>query len=406
MLARFARHQGGNIAMTFAVSAIPVALAAGIAVDFSMASRFQTRLQAAVDAATLAAGVDLPRLTDSEVLAIVDDHLQESLDAGDFGQLAGRPAVLIDRKAMNLTVDVDAKYATAFGKIVGIGEIDYAGTASIQAAWGGIEVALVLDNTGSMASENRMTQLKVAATLFVDDLMTLNKVEKRVRIAIVPFTDHVNVGTGQSGAPWLDETLVGAAQWHGCVGSRDAPLNVSDTGYAQRIPAIPGERCPAPLTPLAADGPFLKARIAAMEPAGMTYIPGGVMWGLRALSSTAPFTEGSTAHVQQRDNITKALVVMTDGENTISKNPSSPFHDAADLEEADDLTLAACDAAKSAGIKVYSVTFGASVPQETKAIVKACASAPENYFDADDGSALRSAFSEVARSLTRLYLTQ
>jgi Flp pilus assembly protein TadG len=55
LIRRFLANAGGNVAVITALSALPVITAIGCVVDYSMASTIKTKLQAAADAATLAA---------------------------------------------------------------------------------------------------------------------------------------------------------------------------------------------------------------------------------------------------------------------------------------------------------------------------------------------------------------
>ena len=65
------------------------------------------------------------------------------------------------------------------------------------AAWGNtrMRVAMVLDNTGSMASERQDGAMQTAAKDMIDTLSGYNKQTGDVYISIVPFTKDVNVGT-------------------------------------------------------------------------------------------------------------------------------------------------------------------------------------------------------------------
>ena len=54
-LSRFRRDKRGNVAIIFAVAAIPLISAIGCAVDYSMATRMKAKLQSAADAASIAA---------------------------------------------------------------------------------------------------------------------------------------------------------------------------------------------------------------------------------------------------------------------------------------------------------------------------------------------------------------
>src|ERR1700752_950997 len=54
-IVRFRRDTRANIAITFAIAAIPILGAVGLATDYSMAVRIRTKLQSAADTAAVAA---------------------------------------------------------------------------------------------------------------------------------------------------------------------------------------------------------------------------------------------------------------------------------------------------------------------------------------------------------------
>src|ERR1700712_759748 len=54
LICRFRRDQTANIAVIFTVACIPLISAIGCAVDYSLATRMRTKLQAAADAASVA----------------------------------------------------------------------------------------------------------------------------------------------------------------------------------------------------------------------------------------------------------------------------------------------------------------------------------------------------------------
>jgi hypothetical protein len=95
-------------------------------------------------------------------------------------------------------------------------------TCSAVATRNTLEVALVLDNSGSMTSiatgtgKTRMDLLKGAATQLVDLLGGaadgLTQVDKAVQFAVVPFNQLVNVGAGHSGDKWMDQNGLSPVQ--------------------------------------------------------------------------------------------------------------------------------------------------------------------------------------------------
>ena len=77
--------------------------------------------------------------------------------------------------------------------------------ATSQVRWGfkSLELALALDNTGSMASKNKMVELKAAVKLLFAILKKNSKVPDDTKIAVIPFSTVVNVGTEYADAPWI-----------------------------------------------------------------------------------------------------------------------------------------------------------------------------------------------------------
>ena len=76
-----------------------------------------------------------------------------------------------------------------------------------------LEVALVLDNSGSMdnttaSGQKRITLLKAAAKELVktlaDQATLIKQVDKPVQFSLVPFAASVNVGPDNDGADWMD----------------------------------------------------------------------------------------------------------------------------------------------------------------------------------------------------------
>src|SRR6185437_9829975 len=66
-----------------------------------------------------------------------------------------------------------------------------------------LRVALVLDNTGSMADSGKIGALQSAAKNLVTQLSGLAKNTGDVYISVVPFEVDVNVGTTNKNASWL-----------------------------------------------------------------------------------------------------------------------------------------------------------------------------------------------------------
>ena len=274
----------------------------------------------------------------------------------------------------------------------------------------------MLDNTGSMAQHGKIASLKKAAKSFVSDMLALNtKSADLVKIGLVPFADYVNVGTDYEGASWIDvpnssrgwgRGRGSRSKWDGCVGSRSYPLNLEDGSYSTPVPGVLDTNCPRPITPLSEDEQLLTKQINSFSPQGYTYIPAGLVWGLRVLSAQEPFTQGLTQAQADEKRVKKAVILMTDGENTVSKDSRTAYHDGYDVNQTNTWTSTMCDNIKKQNVLVYTMTFGSDVPPATKALIRSCASDPAYYFDAANGDNLNAAFANIAASLSKLYLSQ
>ena len=82
-----------------------------------------------------------------------------------------------------------------FWRLIGQEQVNI--TASGEVVWGikKLNLALALDNTGSMASSGKMTALKEAAHNLLNTLKKAEKTPGDIKISIVPFAVDVNVGT-------------------------------------------------------------------------------------------------------------------------------------------------------------------------------------------------------------------
>lgn len=172
----------------------------GAAVDYSRASQRRADLQSATDAAALAVGraaIELGRLDNKE-------QARQVFDAG-FRPKGGAVVTRFDvaQTTSRITIDVDASIPLAFAGVLGMTSMTANARAVVPLDDVTIEVALVLDNTGSMASSGKMTALKTAANNLITKLQNASVVNTKVKIALVPFTTHVNVAPIDPVPSWV-----------------------------------------------------------------------------------------------------------------------------------------------------------------------------------------------------------
>ena len=404
MISSFLRDYRGNFSIILALAALPIMICAGVAVDYSGLSREQTRLQNSVDAAILAVGQDFEFKGKGKVRKELNAYLRGNMEKEAYERIDNLD-VDINRREHTLTVEAKGKFDTSFMMLAGKEKLNYKAISQIMSAHGGAEVALVLDNTGSMGVDGKLDALKVAANNFIDTMIQRSGSDP-VKIGIVPFSTHVNVGLSNRNASWISVPDDGAGQvWNGCVGSRDEPYNIEDRNYNKRVPGIMNTVCAAEVTPLTNDKYLLQSKINGMIATGMTYIPAGLVWGHRILTNNAPFAEGVSQSVAKRDKIKKYVILMTDGANTVSADlPGSGDHNSSDIVRANNWTTSACSYVKGSGVGIFTITFG-NLDNTIRNLMRDCATSKEYYFHAATGSELGSVFEEIRSSIVALHLS-
>lgn len=404
MLKNFLSDKRGNFAAMFTIAAFPMLAGIGMAMEYSNLTAQRAKLQNSVDAAILFAGryLDendtLPSQYDIE--GFVDSNFDGPFSIAQFKQTGN-----------SLTLSVDAEIPAYFFGDVYPDIFDQNVSASIP--FGGksyIEIAMVLDSTGSM-SGTKMTALKSVANQFVDELALVRDAKNEIKIGLVPFNKYVNIGLDKQYEYWLD-AQASAGGWAGCVGSRDEPHTLEDgvtsvpingVQTTVQFPASFPNLCPTPIVDLTESSADLKNGINAMAANGSTYVGEGAAWGQRVLSEQVPFNKGKSfgslaANVRHE----KIMLVLTDGDNV--SGPSFPYHDA-NGTVGNEYTKRACQSARDAGITVYSIVFGTNVSATGKAVMVDCAGGADGYFEAANAIALQAVFDEILANLVALRLS-
>jgi Flp pilus assembly protein TadG len=421
---RFARNRDGSAAPMLALAALPLFGLVGAAVDFSRAASTRTAMQAALDATALMMSKDAPTLS-------ADALGQRAQDA--FKTLFIRPEANNVQVSAALQQPLEGNYLikmtgsasvnTIFSRLLGQSSIDL--SASSEVSWGikKLNLALVLDNTGSMSSSQKMTNLKTAAHNLLTTLKNAAKQPGDIKVAIVPFATDVNVGTSNVNSYWVDwtdwEAVNGKcsstsytkkssceshgkvwtpsphSNWNGCVYDRDQNNDVMNTATVAGAPATlfrahQADNCPTSMTPLSEDWTALNSKIDAMTPTGNTNVTIGLAWGFQLLSPNEPFQAPPPA-----PDLDKVIVILTDGLNT--QNRWSQTESTIDAR-----TQKACDNIKAANIKLYTVR----VIDGDVSLLQGCATKPSMYYDVQQANQLNAVFSSIAQNLANLRIAQ
>jgi Flp pilus assembly protein TadG len=456
MFGRFRKDRRGNIAVIFAIALLPILSFVGAAIDYSRANRAKSSMQAAMDSAALMVSKDL-----SQGL-ITSDKVNETAKSYFTGLYTDAEASVPTFNATytqgntitgsKIQITASGSIMTDFMKIAGFPTMSF--NSSSTASWGAslLRIALVLDNTGSMASSGKMAALQPAAKNLVTQLSALAKNPGDVYISVVPFALDVNVDKSNVGASWLrwdvwdpsistnnctatrkpesntagemswttciqhaiyvpgagyawNHTLATPApshtKWHGCVADRDQPYDVDSTApssLATNFIADQDPNCPTtPILPLTYNWTTVNATIDAMTPHGGTNQTIGLQWGWLSLLQQAPLNapaEPSGTGVTYQH----IIILFTDGLNTADRF-SGDFNDPAPVVDAKMGTL--CDNAKKSGVQIFTVQIDTDGAGQSP-VLPACASGPGNFFMLTDASQINAAFKQIGTSIAKL----
>lgn len=185
----YARQTHGAVAVMFALT-LPVLIgAAGMALDFAQAYLVQQRLAQAIDAAALAGAAS--SADPSEIEAKILQFFEVNYPPEKLGFTFDPQVQFVGSE---IVVTGNAYHATTFLRAIDINKIDVSAKTTVVREVQGLEVVLVLDNTGSMATNNNIGALKTAAQNFIKILFSNTSDPNFIRIGMVPYSNSVRVG--------------------------------------------------------------------------------------------------------------------------------------------------------------------------------------------------------------------
>ena len=418
-------------------------LAAGFAVDLGQAYLVRSNLSRALDAATLAVAAS----TDT-VPADLTARLAKTFAANytlSAVAVATTPTMVINNNTVTGTVSAVVPM-TLMAMVVP--SVTVTVTSVVNKNTSGVELILALDTTGSMADNNKMTELKVAAHSMVSTIFNGQSSATAAFVGIVPFTDTVNIGSANTGfvspAPstydWGTDSRGNALGWSGCVMAPNSPYDQVDnftasggkwapyywpssssnlwkttkkgkTTYTITSTQGPNVGCVnAPITPLTNQRAPLDAAIDALTPNGSTHINVGMAWAWYAISPDAPFTQASPYNSTL---FKKYVVLMTDGDNTfqtfgaygnLADGKLGTTSQTSAVTQLNNRLMAVCDNMKTLGITIFTVALEVS-SQSSKDLLSYCATPPGRYFEAQS-SDLTSVFSTIGGQISKVRLAK
>ncbi|TPN77622.1 VWA domain-containing protein [Mesorhizobium sp. CU2] len=440
----FARNRDGNIAILFGAAVSVLALGVGFAVNISQLYNARSSLQGVVDAAVTSTARDLTLGVIKE--ADANKTVQSFLDANsNAGILQTNQIVLdkltVDRTASTVQADAHVDVGLYF-PVFSTGDMRRV-TASTTALYSNktVEVAMMLDVTGSMAGQ-KIKDLRTAASNAVNSFLSGQSASNpRVRVAIVPYANSVNVGSLAASTVFVETQASDRKQAPGnsdpkyvsastrpdnCATERKGAYQYSDAGpgvsmvnrdlflsaFAQQTGTA---ACPvATVQPLTANASTLNSVIKNLVASGGTAGHIGVQWAWYMLSENW----GSVMNASQRPakmdpkKVAKYVILMTDGEFNLSyfdaDNVNQVYNDAGKVQTRTAATTL-CSAMRDQGIEIFTIGF-ALTETNAKSTLQSCASPDtansKHFYQAANGAELDQAFQSIVRNIDNLTVTK
>ena len=457
-LRRLHAERTGNVAITFALSLIPVFGLVGAAVDYSRGNSTRAALQAALDSAALTLSKEAPTLTTGQITQKARDYFLANFTRPEAQNI--QVTATYDAASSTLVVNGSTTVPTTITGLIGQTQMPIGASSTIKWGMSRLRVALALDTTGSMSSAGKIDALKTATKGLLTTLKAAAMQDGDVYVSIIPFSKDVNVGANNYNANWIEWTYWDAnnavgpgtgwfclfgwcfkqghpltpqgsgadhTTWNGCIMDRGAaPPPGASAGWDQKVdlpngtpeskwPAEQYAECPQQMIGLTADWNALNNKVESLSPNGSTNQPIGLVWAWQSLVGGGPLT------VPAKDGTlpyTEAIILMSDGLNTEDRwysfdNPNANVD--MRMQHANGGTCKNIKDTKNADGKprfvIYTVHVNTDGDPESQ-LLKDCASAETDepkgpkFFHLTSATQMVSTFNQIGTKLAKLRIAK
>jgi Flp pilus assembly protein TadG len=277
-----------------------------------------------------------------------------------------------------------------------------------------VEVSLMLDVSSSMnggtevPGVTKLQGMKDAAKGLVDIVVQGAQTPHTSRVALVPYSSAVNVGSTyftavtnkalsggwssvveRAGSSAFTDDAPAAGKWLGDLKTKKAYALGPYSSYVKNLSSnVPSN---AKLGPLSSDKTALKASIDSMNATGTTAGHIGTAWTWYSLSPnwSGVFTGTNAPNTYDATKTHKVAVLLSDFDM------NSYFESANGSSATQTQTL--CNNMKAAGITVYTVAYGLNTSDSTAVnLWKNCATSVDHRFSTTTVEGMNSAFQAIA----------
>ena len=432
-LRKFLFAKGGNVAITFGLAVLPIIGSVGAAVDYSRANFVKAKMQAALDSTAIMLSKQATTDTSGQLQTNASNYFSAMFNPTWANNIA-ISATYSSGGGSNLVVNGSAAVPTTFAAVLGVNTINITGSSTVKWGMSRLRVALVLDNTGSMAENGKMPALQTATKNLLTQLNSAAQTNGDVYVSIVPFVKDVNVGPSNYTASWIDWTDWNSANgqwcknngqcsanqtgnavwtpnnhktWNGCVtdrGGSNGPTgqnydtNVSTPNIGDKATLFPAEQyssCPQAVMGLSYNWSAMNTLVDNMSPNGNTNQAIGLAVGWMSLAGGGPFVVPA---VDPNYTYSQVIILLTDGLNTQDRW----YTDQSSIDARQTLT---CNNIKAANITLYTIQVNTS-GDPTSTLLQNCASSSDKFFLLTSANEIVTTFNTIGTNLSNLYVAK
>ncbi len=193
----FPKDRRGNVAILAAFSVVPLIATVGVATDSARGYLLNNRLQEAIDIAALAAARGEGDLAARQ--AIMEQYFWANYPNDYLGATVSGPS-LVPLADDQFQVSVSVSMPNTFLQVIDIDTTTISASTVVQKEGRGMELVLVMDNTGSMRGD-KMTDMIAAAKELINILYGTEETIEDFWVGLVPYAATVNIG--RSHTDWL-----------------------------------------------------------------------------------------------------------------------------------------------------------------------------------------------------------
>lgn len=455
-LRNFLKDSRGAVLPLFGLMVVVMVVIGGVAIDISRAVNAREKLSYAIDAAALSVATSLSTsvMTDDEITQAIEDSFRGNLSNEEFLEKAITNLDFdVNSDEGTITISSSASLSTYFLDIGGYGidafgpdAFNFGTSAQVAYSTFDVELALVIDVTGSMSSD--MSALRTAAESVVNILIPADSdpSTSKVRISLIPYSQGVNLGS------YANTVTNGDSTSNNCVNEREGAEKYTDAAYNSggRSDYFHGrpdyfvddrgrreywysgdDDCPSTAVyPLTSNRSTLVDEIRDLRANNGTGGQVGIAWGWYTISpnwtnlwptESDPAAYGSGS---ADDDTKKFALIMTDGDfnaeysreerTTCSRRRCTTneywveryhrYSDYSDPPAVRARTL--CDAMKDDNIEIYTIFFDTGGSDFGDDLMSYCATDADYYYEAGNSAQLIQAFSNIAKKIQQIYLSR